>query len=35
MKFYKLTPDYDRIKHELARIGVDSYALNMVKKGVS
>ena len=31
----KLTPDYDRIKHELARIGVDSYALNMVKKGVS
>lgn len=35
MKFYKLTPEYERIKHELARIGVDSYALNMVKKGVS
>lgn len=27
MKFYKLTPDYDRIKHELARIGVDSYEI--------
>ena len=35
MKFYKLTPEYDRIKQELARIGVDNYALNMVKKGVS
>ena len=35
MKFYKLTPEYERIKYELARIGVDSYALNMVKKGVS
>ena len=35
MKFYKLTPEYDRIKQELVRIGVDNYALNMVKKGVS
>lgn len=35
MKFYKLTPEHDRIKQELARIGVDNYALNMVKKGVS
>ena len=35
MKFYKLTPEYDRIKQELARIGVDNYALNMVRKGVS
>ena len=35
MKFYKLTPEYDRIKQELIRIGVDDYALNMVKKGVS
>lgn len=35
MKFYKLTPEYDRIKQELARIGVDSYALKMTKKGVS
>lgn len=35
MKFYKLTPEYDRIMYELNRIGVDNYALNMVKKGVS
>ena len=35
MEFYKLTPEHDRIKQELARIGVDNYALNMVKKGVS
>ena len=35
MKFYKLTPEHDRIKQELVRIGVDNYALNMVKKGVS
>ena len=35
MKFYKLTPEHDRIKQELAHIGVDNYALNMVKKGVS
>lgn len=35
MKFYKLTSEYYRIKQELTRIGVDNYALNMVKKGVS
>ncbi len=35
MKFYKLTPETDRIKKELVRIGVDDYAINMVKKGVS
>ena len=35
MKFYKLTPEHDRIKQELVRIGVDNYALIMVKKGVS
>lgn len=35
MKFYKLSSEYDRIKRELVRIGVDNYALSMVKKGVS
>ncbi|MDE7168766.1 MAG: dihydropteroate synthase [Mucispirillum sp.] len=35
MKFYKLTPDTDRIKRELERIGVDSYALKMADKGTA
>ncbi len=33
MKLYRLTPEHDRIESELKRIGVDNYALNMVKKG--
>ena len=35
MKLYKLSPDYNRVYNELKRIGVDAYALNMVKKGES
>ena len=33
MNLYKLSSEYDRVYNELKRIGVDSYALNMVKKG--
>ena len=35
MNLYKLSSEYDRVYNELKRIGVDSYALNMVKKGES
>ncbi len=35
MKLYRLTPEYCRIENELKRIGVDSYALNMTRKGES
>lgn len=35
MKLYKLSSDYNRVYNELKRIGVDAYALNMVKKGDS
>ena len=35
MNLYKLSSEYDRVYNELKRIGVDSYAVNMVKKGES